>query len=1298
MIRRKVITCITYSALIAGLVLCLFGVALRPGSGQAQAATGNIDSTDKWAWSTNAGWINLRPEHGGVTVYSDHLEGYAWAENVGWIRLGSDGGGGTPYYANTTAGNYGVNNDGSGNLSGYAWSTNVGWINFNPSHSQVTIDTDTGRFEGYAWSENVGWIHFSSPYGVVTSGGSIDPTDKYAWDTNAGWVNFRPTHGGGVAVYDDHLEGYAWAENIGWIRLGTHTGGSPHTYLNTTKDNYGVNRDGSGNLSGYAWSTNAGWINFDPTHSQVTIDPDTGRFDGYAWGENVGWIHFDGPYSVGTTYYPIVPDLIITKSNDGTPITLGSTWEWRLVVTNNGNDTASFSNGDTILSDQLPTTNVSYGDVTVDNETGIGGTIGCSISGGGLLTCTANGAVTIDVSPGTFRARFTATPTAVGAFTNPTGGSCSVDPNDGVSESSETNNDCNSDAVTVNAPDLTVTKSKTSPAGDPVVGQNWTWRLAVTNGGTANAVFPGAGATVLQDTFPTGPSYTDPGAIALDAGSMNCTFTGNQLNCLTVAANATINSGSTFNVDVTSNSAAAGAFNNTAADCTVDTGGVVTESNEGNNNCAADNSVTVLAHPTMTKVFSGVGTGLAPNGGDPTIPLNGVSTLTFNITNPNASASLSGLNFTDPLPAGLQLANPVNQGGTCPAPVFTPALAPGGTAINLTGSGALAAASSCTITVDVQGTTTGLKNNTTGTVNSAETGTGTSTASDSLLVLSYPTITKAIAPDPVAVGTPTTVTFTINNPNATSGLNGLNFTDALPAGMTIATPPNQGGTCPAPVFTPALAGGGNAINLTGSDTLAASVSCTLTVEVVGSPDGSYTNTTGAVGSSQTGSGASTGSDIVIVRDFPTISKVFAPAMITPGEVSTLTFTIVNPNTATYTLSGLNFTDTLPAGVQLANPVNQGGTCPAPVFAPALAPGGTQVNLTGSGVLGLSSSCTIAVDVTSAVVGIHNNTTGVVGSAETGAGTDDAAATLTVNPADLVITKTVDPSTANPGDPITYTIAFTNTGLGLASGVVITDVVPVSVTVTSVISSGVAITDTGTSPPYVWEVADLAVGQGGVITITGQLSPTLATGTFTNTAVITTTTVDANHGNNRSDVEVTVIAGGTVETATGTGTADFRINSGRMEDLAAVAEGTLTCPEAGKPDLVFTHGFFSFNITGLTPCAGETVVVTITLPSAVPATTQYWKCHDGAWLDVTSLLGDNDGDNVLTLTLTDGGLGDDDGECNGVIVDDGGPGQQRPIPVGGLIVPVSKLGLLVPWLALASLAALTVALVRGHRSA
>jgi hypothetical protein len=97
--------------------------------------------------------------------------------------------------------------------------------------------------------------------GVAYAAGNIDSTYKWAWGTNVGWINFAPTHGG-VTVYDDHLEGYAWGENIGWIRMGTHTDGSPHTYLNTMKDNYGVNNDGNGNLSGYAWGTNVGWINW----------------------------------------------------------------------------------------------------------------------------------------------------------------------------------------------------------------------------------------------------------------------------------------------------------------------------------------------------------------------------------------------------------------------------------------------------------------------------------------------------------------------------------------------------------------------------------------------------------------------------------------------------------------------------------------------------------------------------------------------------------------------------------------------------------------------------------------------------------------------------------------------------------------------------------------------------------------------------------------------------------------------------------------------------------------------------
>jgi hypothetical protein len=154
----------------AALVLVLFGL-VRVATGDSSEPAGNISPVDKWAWSTNAGWINFAPACAGcegVTVYSDHLEGYAWGENIGWIRLGTHAGGGTHTYSNSSATDYGVNRDSYGNLSGYAWGTNVGWINFNPTGGGVSIDPASGSFDGYAWGENVGWIHFKGPgYNVV---------------------------------------------------------------------------------------------------------------------------------------------------------------------------------------------------------------------------------------------------------------------------------------------------------------------------------------------------------------------------------------------------------------------------------------------------------------------------------------------------------------------------------------------------------------------------------------------------------------------------------------------------------------------------------------------------------------------------------------------------------------------------------------------------------------------------------------------------------------------------------------------------------------------------------------------------------------------------------------------------------------------------------------------------------------------------------------------------------------------------------------------------------------------------
>jgi len=147
----------------------------------------------------------------------------------------------------------------------------------------------------------------------------------------------------------------------------------------------------------------------------------------------------------------------------------------------------------------------------------------------------------------------------------------------------------------------------------------------------------------------------------------------------------------------------------------------------------------------------------------------------------------------------------------------------------------------------------------------------------------------------------------------------------------------------------------------------------------------------------------------------------------------------------------------------------------------------------------------------------------------------------------------------------------------------------------------------------------------------------------------------------------------VSSATGTGTVTLCQAAGTFANLSAARESSI--PATGKPSLIFPHGFFKFDITGLTN--GESVTLTISLPSAVPTTASYWKYGptptdplNSTWYQIP--MGSNDGDNVITITLTDGGWGDDvcgTGTEDGMIIDQGGPGWPGPFGAGGGGVPI-----------------------------
>lgn len=129
-------------------------------------------------------------------------------------------------------------------------------------------------------------------------------------------------------------------------------------------------------------------------------------------------------------------------------------------------------------------------------------------------------------------------------------------------------------------------------------------------------------------------------------------------------------------------------------------------------------------------------------------------------------------------------------------------------------------------------------------------------------------------------------------------------------------------------------------------------------------------------------------------------------------------------------------------------------------------------------------------------------------------------------ADLSLTKMVMPDGAAPGETVQYVIEFVYTGVPTATvtGAVITDEVPIYLTDVQVAHSGAAITATGTIS-YVWQVAELAPGEGGVITLTGQISMGLAAGfAFTNTAVISSPLVEGDPSNNIGEVRFVVLNG------------------------------------------------------------------------------------------------------------------------------------------------------------------------------
>lgn len=240
-----------------------------------------------------------------------------------------------------------------------------------------------------------------------------------------------------------------------------------------------------------------------------------------------------------------------------------------------------------------------------------------------------------------------------------------------------------------------------------------------------------------------------------------------------------------------------------------------------------------------------------------------------------------------------------------------------------------------------------------------------------------------------------------------------------------------------------------------------------------------------------------------------------PNTITAEYHGLITYTVTLTNSGPDDVAGTLLTDTLPGGV-----VNFARFVSPPTPANASASGGV---ITWSGTVTANSVISFSYVVTH----VGNYSDALSNSAQflhpTTSQSDTVQSTVTIASApNIGISKQVAPASIGAGQTITYTLTFSNSGGSVATGIIITDAIPLSVTNTSVTSSGVAITDTGAAQNYVWLVQDLASNEAGIITITGQVSATLANGShITNMASITGSTPDSNTANNNATVDTSV---------------------------------------------------------------------------------------------------------------------------------------------------------------------------------
>ena len=491
---------------------------------------------------------------------------------------------------------------------------------------------------------------------------------------------------------------------------------------------------------------------------------------------------------------------------------------------------------------------------------------------------------------------------------------------------------------------------------------------------------------------------------------------------------------------------------------------------------------------------------------------NDVVTFTLAITN-TGSSSAYDVALTDPL-SNTQFTN-ITAVTTPSGFVFSTTPSGGNTIVQYT-SGTLTSTTSATFTFTAtlaSGVTRGTLITNTATV----TGTtlpGTDSNERTKSANGSATLT-AIAPDisvsktdgrtTITPGATTVYTITVTN-IGTRDATGVVLTDTLPANTTFITATgtftNAGGTLTwAPFILATSASVTRFVTVTVSNPLPAGTTA-------------ITNTARAVDDGTHGADTTPSNNLASDSDSTTaapvlnILKTDGGATTTPG--GTIVYTIMYSNTGNIGATGVQITDTVPANTSF----NSGLSTPFWSCAPNNNAGGVCSLVIGAVQVGSGASIQFGVNVASTLSAGANPITNTAYISDNSGIRNSSTDTtpITGAAADLAITKTDGGITATPGNLITYTLRYTNTGNIGASNVLISETVPVSTTFAGPLGPWSCAVGAGAGMWCMSNVGVLASGGNGTV----QYSVRVTTSVPSGTSVITNTVRVSDDGANGQD--------------------------------------------------------------------------------------------------------------------------------------------------------------------------------------